>query len=123
MTRCGSCNADRGAVVPILGYLYFPKGSVPAVDSDVIKGSLNLGMVVGQITFGILGDAWGRHVIYGKELMLTLFGTLMVILLPWRGMSTQAVTAWVSVFRVVTGFGIGAGTSRDPQRDSEGGSN
>ena len=97
-------------VVPVLGYLYFPEGKVPTVDSDVIKGSLNLGMVVGQVVFGVLGDACGRQAIYGKELILTLFGTLMIILLPWRQFSPQAVTTWVSVFRVVTGLGIGAGT-------------
>lgn len=92
-----------------MGYLYFPDGSVSAVDSDVIKGGLSLGMVAGQLIFGILSDTWGRHKIYGKELLLTIFGTLLVILLPWKGMSTQSVTAWVTIFRVVTGVGIGAG--------------
>lgn len=96
-------------MVPILGYLYFPDGSVSAIDSDVIKGGLSLGMVVGQLLFGVLGDTWGRHKIYGKELLLTIFGTLLVILLPWKGMTPQSVTAWVTIFRVVTGVGIGAG--------------
>jgi PHS family inorganic phosphate transporter-like MFS transporter len=70
--------------VPILGYLYFQEneGSVPAVDSDIMKGGLSLGMVVGKIIFGVLGDAWGRHTIYGKELLITIFGTLFVILMP-----------------------------------------
>ncbi|KAL1884433.1 hypothetical protein Plec18167_002021 [Paecilomyces lecythidis] len=104
----GYLNLTIGLVVPIIGYLYFPKGSVPATNSDIMKGSLSLGMVVGQFIFGILGDAWGRHAIYGKELILTLFGTLMTILLPWNGLSTRAITAWVAVFRVVTGIGIGA---------------
>lgn len=96
-------------VVPILGYLYFPGGAVSTIDGDVIKGALSLGMIVGQIAFGTLADTWGRHVIYGKELMLTLFGTFLVILLPWKNFSASAVTTWVSVFRVVTGIGIGAG--------------
>lgn len=107
--RIPANDADQRPVVPIFGYLYFPKGSVPATNSDIMKGSLSLGMVMGQFIFGILGDAWGRHVIYGKELILTLFGTLMTILLPWNGLSTRAITAWVAVFRVVTGIGIGAG--------------
>jgi len=96
-------------VVPILGYLYFQDGRVPTVDSDIIKGGLSLGMVVGQLLFGVLSDVWGRHTVYGKELVITIFGTLMVILLPWNRMSAQSVTAWVAVFRVVTGVGIGAG--------------
>lgn len=73
----------------------------------------SLGMIVGQIAFGALADTWGRHTIYGKELMLTLFGTLMVILLPWKNFSASAVTTWVSVFRVITGIGIGAGGWHD----------
>ena len=95
--------------MPILGFLYFQDGKVPAVDSDVIKGGLSVGMVVGQLLFGVLSDTWGRHTIYGKELLLTIFGTLLVVLLPWKGMSSQSVTIWVTIFRVVTGVGIGAG--------------
>lgn len=98
-------------MVPILGYLYFQDGKVPTVDSDIMKGGLSLGMVVGQLLFGVLSDVWGRHTIYGKELLLTIFGTLIVVLLPWSRMSTQSVTAWIAIFRVVTGVGIGAGTS------------
>lgn len=76
-----------------------------------MKGGLSLGMVVGQLLFGILSDVCGRHTVYGKELLLTIFGTLLVVLLPWNGMSAQSVTAWVAIFRVVTGVGIGAGKS------------
>ncbi|KAJ5724691.1 hypothetical protein N7493_006419 [Penicillium malachiteum] len=104
----GYLNLTIGLVVPILGYLYFPDGKVSTVDSDVIKGGLSLGMVVGQLLFGILSDAWGRKKVYGKELLLTIFGTLLVISLPWKGLSTRSITAWVTVFRVVTGIGIGA---------------
>lgn len=96
-------------MVPILGYLYYQDGKVPTVDSDVMKGGLSLGMVVGQLLFGVLSDVLGRHTIYGKELLLTIFGTLLVILLPWKGMSPRSITAWVAIFRVLTGVGIGAG--------------
>ena len=60
--------------------------------------------------FGLFGDALGRHRVYGKELMLTLFGTMMVILMPWGDISHQSVVAWMAVFRVVTGCGTGGGT-------------
>ncbi|OQD81297.1 hypothetical protein PENANT_c028G09114 [Penicillium antarcticum] len=104
----GYLNLTIGLVVPILGYLYFQDGKVPSVNSDIIKGGLSLGMVAGQLLFGVLSDVLGRHTIYGKELLLTILGTLMVILLPWNGMTAQSVTAWVAVFRVLTGIGIGA---------------
>ncbi|KAJ5804759.1 uncharacterized protein N7518_001062 [Penicillium psychrosexuale] len=104
----GYLNLTIGLVVPILGYLYFQDDKVPSVDSDIMKGGLSLGMVVGQLLFGVLSDVCGRHTVYGKELLLTIFGTLLVVLLPWNGMSAQSVTAWVAIFRVVTGVGIGA---------------
>ncbi|KAJ5980334.1 hypothetical protein N7481_007632, partial [Penicillium waksmanii] len=104
----GYLNLTIGLVVPILGYLYYQDGKVPTVDSDVMKGGLSLGMVVGQLLFGVLSDVWGRHTIYGKELLLTIFGTLLVILLPWKGMDPRSITAWVAIFRVLTGVGIGA---------------
>ncbi|KAL4897664.1 major facilitator superfamily domain-containing protein [Aspergillus ambiguus] len=93
------------AVVPMLGYLYFETNdlSVPSAQSYIMKGGLGLGMIVGQILFGVLGDACGRHAVYGKELIITLCGTLLVILLPWNGMSAQGITAWIAVFRVLTG--------------------
>lgn len=80
------------------------------MQGDEIKAGLSLGMIAGQICFGILGDALGRHRIYGLELIFTMFGTLMTILLPWRGLSKHGIVAWMACWRVVTGFGIGAGT-------------
>jgi PHS family inorganic phosphate transporter-like MFS transporter len=99
------------AVVPMLGYLYWQNqgGEVPTVSSDIMKGTLSVGMAVGQALFGVLGDALGRNKVYGKELLITLFGTLMVVLLPWNGFDGRSIVAWVACFRVVTGIGIGAG--------------
>lgn len=95
----------------MLGYLYFhdEKNKIPTFSGDLIKASLSLGMMAGQIGFGLFGDALGRHRIYGKELLITIFGTLMVTLMPWKNFSHSDVVAWMSVFRVVTGFGIGGG--------------
>lgn len=95
----------------MLGYIYFQDNdnTIKTTNSDIIKGSLSLGMIVGQIGFGIMGDTIGRHKVYGCELIVTMFGTLMCILLPWNGLSQEGIVAWMSVWRVVTGFGIGGG--------------
>ncbi|KAK7892529.1 hypothetical protein LTR67_007626 [Exophiala xenobiotica] len=105
----GYLNISIGLVVPMLGYLYFEddKNKIPTFSGDLIKAGLAIGMVCGQLGFGIFGDALGRHRIYGKELIVTIFGTLMVILMPWGHISHQGVLAWMTVFRIVTGFGIG----------------
>lgn len=68
-------------------------------------------MIVGQLTFGLFGDALGRHKIYGKELVLTIVGTLLVIAAP-TGLGHSGIVAWLTVFRIITGFGIGGGEQR-----------
>lgn len=95
----------------MIGYIYFKdtKHTVPAVPGDEIKGSFSIGMAFGQLLFGTLGDALGRHRVYGKECLFTIFGTLLVVLLPWHGLSQQGVVAWLSVFRAMTGVGTGGG--------------
>ena len=95
----------------MIGYLYFQDtGNTPsAVQSDEIKGSFSIGMIIGQLLFGSLGDAIGRHRVYGKECLFAIFGTLMVVLLPWKGLSQQGVVAWLAVFRVISGMGTGGG--------------
>jgi PHS family inorganic phosphate transporter-like MFS transporter len=95
----------------MLGYIYFQdeKNTISVHKSDLIKGSASLGMILGQIGFGFLGDTLGRHHVYGKELIITMFGALMCILMPWKGLSHSGVIAWMSLFRVVTGIGIGGG--------------
>lgn len=94
----------------MIGYTYFQsfKGAVPAIQQDIMKGALSIGMIVGQILFGFFGDAFGRHKIYGKELVLTILGTLMVIAAPTH-LSHRGIVAWVAVWRVVAGLGIGGG--------------
>jgi PHS family inorganic phosphate transporter-like MFS transporter len=72
-------------------------------------------MIVGQLTFGLFGDALGRHKIYGKELILTIFGTLLLIVAP-TSLGHTGIVAWLTVFRIITGFGIGGGIYLDQTR-------
>jgi MFS transporter, PHS family, inorganic phosphate transporter len=94
----------------MIGYLYFTdaKSTVPTNQNDSMKGALSIGMIFGQILFGFFGDAIGRHRIYGKELIITMFGTLMCIVPPAH-MSHTGIVTWIVVFRIITGVGIGAG--------------
>lgn len=96
----------------MIGYTYFAdtKNTLPTNQSDSIKGALSIGMIFGQVLFGFFGDAIGRRKIYGKELIITIFGTFMVIVAP-GSMSHTGIVAWLVMFRIVTGVGIGAGLS------------
>ncbi|CAK7201925.1 hypothetical protein SEUCBS139899_004641 [Sporothrix eucalyptigena] len=104
----GYLNTTIGLVIPMLGYLYWQdnKNTVPAIQQDTMKSALPIGMILGQVLFGIFGDAFGRHSVYGRELMLTMAGTLLVITMPPH-ISQQGIVGWITVFRVVTGLGVG----------------
>ncbi|CAK7218507.1 hypothetical protein SEUCBS140593_003570 [Sporothrix eucalyptigena] len=105
----GYLNVSIGLVVPMIGYIYYQDtgNTVPTVPADIIKGALSIGMVMGQFLFGLFGDTLGRRHVYGKELLVTIIGTLLVILMPWKNLSHNSVVAWLSVFRVVSGIGTG----------------
>lgn len=51
-------------------------------------------MILGQLGFGLFGDALGRHKVYGKELILTIVGTLLVITAPTY-LSHSGIVAWL----------------------------
>lgn len=110
----GTVNTTIGLVVPMLGYIYYKDNanSIPAIQQDSMKGGLSIGMICGQILLGIFGDALGRHNIYGRKLILTMVGTLLVITAPPH-MSHEGIVAWVTCFRVLTGMGVGGGLSTD----------
>ena len=98
----------------MIGYAYFKGGAFTTLDGSLVKAGLSIGMIGGMVCFGFFGDALGRHKVYGKELIFTLLGTLMVVLTPWKGFSYQSVVNWLTVWRVVTGFGVGGGRLRRP---------
>ncbi|TPX12504.1 uncharacterized protein E0L32_000681 [Thyridium curvatum] len=104
----GYLNTTIGLVVPMLAYVYFQDANykIPTISNNIMKGGLSIGMILGQVMFGVFGDAFGRHAIYGRELMLTMVGTLLVITAPPQ-LGHGGIVAWVAVFRVVTGFGVG----------------
>ncbi|KAK0543556.1 hypothetical protein OC846_006375 [Tilletia horrida] len=107
-------------IVPILILAYYPPGqeSIPwGLDGGFLKAAANLGNVVGQITFGILGDRLGRSpslildvssYVYGKELVIVMTSVIMVISVPSTPhFSPNAVSAWISGWRFLMGMGIG----------------
>lgn len=61
-------------------------------------------MIFGQLLFGLFGDALGRHKVYGKELILTIFGTLLVIVAPTT-LGHGGIVAWLTTFRIISSLG------------------
>jgi len=99
-------------IVPILAVVYTGKlsSSITGIplDGGLLKAGTNIGCVIGQIAFGFMGDYFGRGKVYGKELAVTILGTILFISCPSPGtMSKEAVFGYLTGFRVLMGIGIG----------------
>jgi MFS transporter, PHS family, inorganic phosphate transporter len=62
-----------------------PPPTIPFLVRGCVNAAANIGNVVGQISFGFMGDAFGRKFVYGKELIVAIIGIIMVISLPVNG--------------------------------------
>jgi len=107
---------------PIWAYEFFTKGplattttvpppAIPFLVRGVVNAAANIGNIIGQVSFGFLGDAFGRKFVYGKELVVAIVGIIMVIALPVNGSAglTTGVQKmwWLFGFRLLLGIGIG----------------
>lgn len=96
--------------MPILNILLFgvKSGSVNqiALQGGVLKAAANLGCIVGQIGFGLLGDIFGRRRVWPAGLIVTIVGTVLMIAAP-LSIGPVGVFTWITVFRVIMGIGIG----------------
>ncbi|KAL9934723.1 hypothetical protein V8E36_006498 [Tilletia maclaganii] len=98
-------------IVPILLLAYYPEGqrNIPwGLDGGVLKASANVGNIVGQIVFGLLGDTLGRSYVYWKELVVVIIAVVLMISVPSTPhFSPNAITAWIAAFRFLIGIGTG----------------
>ena len=96
----------------MVNYVAFQTTSsdIPQVvlSGGLLKASANIGCVFGQLGFGLLGDVFGRKAIYGKEMMITITGTILLIAAPNVGtISGESVFTWITCWRILMGIGIG----------------
>lgn len=77
-----------------------------ALKGGVIKAAANLGCIVGQIGFGLLGDIFGRRRVWPAGLCVTIIGTVLIVAAP-LSLGSKGVFTWITIWRVVMGIGIG----------------
>jgi PHS family inorganic phosphate transporter-like MFS transporter len=94
-------------VATMLQFRLYGGHALPAGLSGFIKAAANIGSVVGQIGFGYAADALGRKAVYGKELMLIIFATIMCITDPTGSLSADNALIYLGVFRIILGVGVG----------------
>ncbi|KAF3120381.1 Inorganic phosphate transporter pho84 [Orbilia oligospora] len=81
--------------------------SYPFFLRGCVNGAANFGNVIGQLSFGFLGDAFGRRFVYGKELIICIIGMIMVISLPNSIPTPHKKMVWILCWRIFMGVGIG----------------
>lgn len=99
-------------VTVMLQFLLYDGNALPAGLHGVVNAGANIGSVIGQFLFGYLADAFGRKAVYGKELMIIIFATILTISAPTgpllRAGKPDDVLIWFIVWRIVLGVGVGA---------------
>ncbi|TPX65976.1 hypothetical protein SpCBS45565_g04778 [Spizellomyces sp. 'palustris'] len=95
-------------IVPILGYVYFASNhnSIPDSQKSILVAAVNLGAIIGQFSFGLLADKFGRKKMYGTELMIIMMGTIAGSLAG--GGPYLSVVFTLGFWRFIQGVGIGA---------------
>jgi PHS family inorganic phosphate transporter-like MFS transporter len=90
----------------MLAYSYFNKSSLDTFSDGWLKASSSYGNMVGQFSFAILVDIFGRKRIYGIELIILIIGALGSALLSWP-IGNLSVIGALAFWRFILGVGVG----------------
>lgn len=93
-------------VLPMLSIVFWG-GKMPLSVSMAFNTTTLLGMTIGQISFGVLADRYGRKKMYGLELLIVIFATLGVALASKGAANSVHIIGWLVFWRLLMGFGIG----------------
>ncbi|KAK4697877.1 MFS transporter, PHS family, inorganic phosphate transporter, partial [Lecanoromycetidae sp. Uapishka_2] len=101
-------------VTPVWTYEYWgglqhKKSPVyPLLLRGAVNAAANIGNIIGQLSFGFLGDAFGRKFVYGKELIIMIIGVILIISLPNHLPGPTRNKFWYLFgMRILMGIGIG----------------
>jgi PHS family inorganic phosphate transporter-like MFS transporter len=117
------CRFATNVIMPSLEYVYAPCNRLSGNISEVIDLVTFVGAVIGMISIGLLADRAGRKKLYGLELAILIVGTMGVVqasegfVAHNQDGSTKPsmdIYDWISFWRFMLGFGIGAGKFQLP---------
>lgn len=94
-------------VATMLQYRLYGGEHLPPRLEGFVKAGANIGSVIGQFAFGYAADALGRKKVYGKELMLIIFATIMTLTVPTGQLSAESSLIYLGVWRIILGIGVG----------------
>ena len=79
----------------------------PPLLRGTVNAAANIGNIIGQLSFGYLGDVFGRRFVYGNELIIGMVGLILTISLPNSIPTATGKMLWLFWWRLVLGIGIG----------------
>lgn len=94
-------------VATMLQYRLYNGEPLPSGLEGFMKAGANIGSVIGQFGFGFAADYFGRKAVYGKELMLIIFATIMCICDPTGSITPTGSLIWLAIWRIILGIGVG----------------
>ena len=94
-------------ILPSLAFTYWPDSS--SFWRETLLNCMTLaGSAVGQLIFGCLADRVGRTTLYGIELVIVIFSTILVSSAGTGYNGSMSIVAWLATWRFAMGLGIGA---------------
>lgn len=84
------------------------EGEIPSHFQLGLNVATLCGSMLGQVTFGVLADIYGRRKMYGLELIVTIVGSLGFAMSSPGVHNSMSMIGWLVFFRLLTGVGIGA---------------
>ena len=103
---------NRNIVMLMMGCVYFKNepgkltNVVPVYIDTLIKASKQVGILIGQLFFGIMADKLGRKKMFGFELMIIVMGTFASALSASTVSGLNIFVAF-GIWRLFMGFGFG----------------
>ncbi len=79
----------------------------PLLLRGAVNAAANIGNIIGQLSFGFMGDTFGRRFVYGKEMLIMILGVILVISLPNSIQPARNKMWYLFGFRILMGIGIG----------------
>ncbi|CAF0875134.1 unnamed protein product [Brachionus calyciflorus] len=95
-------------IILMMGCVYYKDNdnTVPIYIDTLIKASSHIGILIGQLLFGVASDKLGRKRIYGTELLIIVVSGAASAL-SGSTVSGMSVFAQLFIWRVFLGVGIG----------------
>lgn len=94
-------------IIPMLSIIYW-EGGFPAKYQHGMNIATLLGSMLGQVTFGILADRYGRRKMYGLELIVTIAASLGLATASTGVHNSMSIIGLLIFWRLIMGIGIGA---------------